>query len=74
MPEKIVIIETERCKGCYLCADACPKGLLEKGNGALNKSGYSTAVLSDGYICIGCLGCALMCPDGAISIYECDES
>ena len=70
MNKKIVVIASEKCKGCYLCVQACPKNTLEKGSGALNKSGYSAAVVLSEPECIGCLGCALMCPDGAITIYE----
>jgi 2-oxoglutarate ferredoxin oxidoreductase subunit delta len=65
-----VIINEDRCKGCYLCVSVCPKKILEKKSDSLNKSGYYAVGLSDGYECVGCLSCAVMCPDGAISIYK----
>jgi len=70
MAKKTVKINTDKCKGCYLCVNACPKDVLEKGSGARNRSGYLAAAVKSEADCIGCLGCALMCPDGAIGIYE----
>ena len=27
-----IVIDRDVCKGCYLCINACPKGLLKKSN------------------------------------------
>lgn len=65
-----VRINTNRCKGCYLCVSVCPKNVLEKDACFLNKSGYYAAKTISEQECVGCISCALMCPDGAISLYR----
>jgi len=67
---KTVIISENKCKGCYLCVDACPRDVLGISPGSLNELGYSAAGVKNGDDCAGCIGCALMCPDGAISVME----
>ena len=27
-----VVIDSEKCKGCYLCVDVCPKKILKIGD------------------------------------------
>ena len=58
----------ERCKGCSLCIDACPKGILKMQSEKLNKSGYYTIECTDQDACTSCTLCAVMCPDCAIEI------
>ena len=36
---KVVILD-DVCKGCYLCASACPKKVLAPAKDKLNKKGY----------------------------------
>jgi len=62
-------IDADKCKGCYLCVNVCPKNILIKNSEALNISGYYAVETIAGYECVGCLSCAMMCPDGAISLY-----
>lgn len=50
-------IKKEWCKGCGICAEFCPKNVLEVQNGKI-------AVVADG--CIKCGLCELRCPDFAI--------
>ena len=61
-------VRTERCKGCGLCADACPKKIVAINKEKRNKAGYFTAECIDDNACIGCAMCAMMCPDCAIVI------
>ena len=61
-------LDFERCKGCALCVDACPKGIVVMQSERLNKSGYYTAAIKDDDACTECALCAVMCPDCAIEI------
>lgn len=56
------------CKGCGLCVEACPKGLLYIDTSSLNAKGYNSAAISDEDACIGCAICARMCPDCIIKV------
>lgn len=64
---KMTVI-TERCKGCGLCADACPKKIVVLQKEKRNKKGYFYAVCTSQEDCISCAMCATMCPDCAIVI------
>jgi 2-oxoglutarate ferredoxin oxidoreductase subunit delta len=64
-----LVLDVERCKGCLLCTEACPKGLLKKGE-AFNKQGYYTVVLIRPGECKGCTLCAEVCPDIAIEVWK----
>jgi len=71
---KKIIIDEEFCKGCGLCAEACPKHLLTIGN-KLNKQGYPLVEIdmSDQEKCISCALCARVCPDVALTINKTDN-
>ncbi len=63
-----VEIDTERCKGCGLCVEACPRGCLVMGK-EFNSQGYAFAVFEPGAKgCSGCGMCMEMCPDMAITV------
>jgi 2-oxoglutarate ferredoxin oxidoreductase subunit delta len=65
-----VVVDIERCKGCELCRDACPKDVLVLGE-MLNAKGYRPVILLDPeHICTGCTLCATVCPDGCITVYR----
>ena len=59
-----VTIDELICKGCGLCARACPKGVLALSRTRLNAKGYHPAELVSPEACI----CARTCPDVAIRI------
>ena len=61
-------IQTEHCKGCGLCVEACPKKILCLDAAAINHKGHTPARMMDESRCTGCGACALMCPDCVISI------
>ncbi len=62
-----VSFREDRCKGCGLCVEVCPKKIVElKKN--LNPKGYHPAGVSDMDKCIGCAFCATICPDCVIKV------
>jgi len=63
-----IIIDTERCKGCGLCVEICPRGSIVISKNS-NKKGYfpAQAINSD---CTGCSMCAIICPDAVIEVYR----
>ena len=63
-----VTFNTDMCKGCGLCVDACPKKCLAIAESKLNQKGYSPAYMQDEEKCIGCAFCATMCPDCIITV------
>ena len=56
------------CKGCGLCADACPLQIVELDQTRITDKGYHPAHCIEPDRCTGCCSCALMCPDVAITI------
>ncbi len=61
------VIETERCKGCGLCVQICPKKVLEISD-KVSAKGYFPAFQARPEDCIHCTLCCIMCPDVAITI------
>jgi len=64
----IITVDSEICKGCSLCVNACPKKIMEIDRSKLNSKGYNPAVCGDMSKCIACAMCAIMCPDSAIKV------
>src|SRR5690606_26393654 len=65
-----VVIDVERCKGCELCREACPKDVLALAED-LNNKGYRPVILLDPHHdCTGCALCATICPDGCITVFR----
>jgi 2-oxoglutarate ferredoxin oxidoreductase subunit delta len=62
-------IDADRCKGCGLCVDVCPKDVLELSD-QVNAKGYFPACQARPEDCIHCALCCTMCPDVAIAIRE----
>ena len=57
-----VVIDSEACKGCDLCIDACPPRVLVMTTHDLNGRGYRYPTLIPGG-CTGCKACSQICPD-----------
>jgi len=62
-------IDQERCKGCLLCMEFCPKQAIILSN-TLNAKGYFVASFETSKECTGCASCAVMCPETAIEVYK----
>jgi 2-oxoglutarate ferredoxin oxidoreductase subunit delta len=60
-----ITIDDKTCKGCLLCVEVCPKGVL-KPSDQINNKGYYTVTVADPDNCTGCAACAQRCPDIAI--------
>lgn len=63
-----LVIDTEACKGCDLCIDACPPRVLEMTTHTFNSRGYRYPVLFEG--CTGCRACSQICPDFVFQVYK----
>ncbi|HPF54598.1 MAG TPA: 4Fe-4S binding protein [Eubacteriales bacterium] len=63
-----VTFAVEYCKGCELCAMACPKKIIALDPHHTNSRGYHPAAVTDMSLCIGCASCARMCPDSVITV------
>lgn len=63
-----VTFQSDLCKGCGLCVDACPKKLIALSSDKINAKGHSPAEITDQEKCIGCAFCATMCPDCVITV------
>jgi NAD-dependent dihydropyrimidine dehydrogenase PreA subunit len=65
----MVEIDSEECKGCGLCIEACPPKCLEVEMG-LNQYGVHPARYR-GEGCTGCGICFYNCPEpGAVTVYR----
>ena len=64
-------VDTNECKGCGLCIEACPPKVMHLSDG-LNHYGYRTATYA-GSGCTGCGICFFACPEpGAITVLRLD--
>jgi 2-oxoglutarate ferredoxin oxidoreductase subunit delta len=65
-----VQIDADRCKGCKLCVDFCPKDVIEMTTERLNAKGVPFAECVRPDQCIGCMSCVVICPDAAIELFR----
>lgn len=65
----IVHVIEERCKGCGICIEFCPRKLLSASKQA-NSKGYFPPEITDTLHCTDCGLCALLCPDFAIYVED----
>ena len=42
-----ITVDENVCKGCGLCADACPKKIIKLSDSKFNKKGYPVAEMTD---------------------------
>ena len=65
-----VVVDVDACKGCELCVEACPPGVLRMTSTARNNQGYLYPELLPG--CIACGLCAKVCPDFVFQVWRFD--
>jgi 2-oxoglutarate ferredoxin oxidoreductase subunit delta len=64
-----IVIDRNKCKGCLLCIQFCPKASL-KVDTKLNARGINPVQWDEQGECVGCAMCAIMCPDCCIEVYK----
>ena len=64
----VLTFKTDKCKGCGLCVEACPKGVLALASVKINVKGHHPVEAVNADACIGCAFCATMCPDCIIKV------
>jgi len=71
MRKEIIIFYSDRCKGCGLCVEYCPKNIIEMSK-TINNSGFFYPIIreEDKDKCTVCKNCAIMCPDSAIEVWK----
>ncbi|MDH4168251.1 MAG: 4Fe-4S dicluster domain-containing protein [Acidimicrobiia bacterium] len=62
------VIDTEACKGCDLCIDACKPDVLVMTTDRTNTRGYRFPELLAG--CTACRACADVCPDFCFQVHR----
>ncbi len=60
--------KTDKCKGCGLCVNFCPRGVLAIATDKINQKGHHPVAAIKEADCIGCAFCATMCPDCIITV------
>jgi 2-oxoglutarate ferredoxin oxidoreductase subunit delta len=67
----LIRVDTDECKGCGLCIEACPPKVIALSE-RLNHYSYRTATYA-GSGCTGCGICFFACPEpGAITVLRLD--
>jgi 2-oxoglutarate ferredoxin oxidoreductase subunit delta len=69
IPRGAVRVNRERCKGCGICIEFCPKQVLER-SATFNAKGYHPPEVKAGAWCVNCHFCEVLCPDFAIHSTE----
>ncbi|NOX48164.1 MAG: ferredoxin family protein [Chlorobi bacterium] len=63
-----IVVDTEKCKGCEVCIDACPTHTIAMSEDVNGKGYHYMQNIYDA--CTGCTNCAIVCPDGVITVYR----
>lgn len=75
MKKGFITIDSEKCKGCYLCVQACPKNVLTISPIANTTGTFFATIKKDNQeSCIACGSCFQICPDTAIEVFELEEN
>ena len=72
LPNYTIQLIRDRCKGCEVCVEFCPRNILEMSTD-FNSKGYHMPRLVENNEfsdCSGCMFCEIVCPEFAIFINE----
>ncbi|OQA14571.1 MAG: 2-oxoglutarate-acceptor oxidoreductase subunit OorD [Chloroflexi bacterium ADurb.Bin360] len=74
VPRGIIYLIPERCKGCRLCLEFCPREVLQEST-EINAKGYHFPEIAPGKDtnCIHCQFCTMICPEFAIFTEEIED-
>jgi 2-oxoglutarate ferredoxin oxidoreductase subunit delta len=67
--EKALFLQKNRCGGCHICVEVCPKKVLEPSSELNTKVQYPPQ-FKEGGECTFCQSCELVCPDFAIYVLQ----
>ena len=67
--QKALFLQKQRCAGCHICIEVCPKQVLEKSD-ELNMKVQYPPKLKEEAECTFCQSCELVCPDFAIYVLK----
>jgi 2-oxoglutarate ferredoxin oxidoreductase subunit delta len=70
---QMLCLQFERCKGCDLCINICPKKVLEKSE-TLNRNVQYPPTISGEKKCTFCKMCQYVCPDFSIYVVSTEEA
>ena len=65
-----IVVDTNRCKGCALCVEACPKDVIALAQKNVNINGYPYVMAVNPDDCIGSASYGIKCKDGRITVYK----
>ena len=71
IPPGQVYLISERCKGCRICIQFCPRNILQEST-MMNAKGYHYPEVVPGMeeSCVHCEFCTMICPEFAIFTLE----
>ncbi|MFX0134419.1 MAG: 4Fe-4S dicluster domain-containing protein [Candidatus Hodarchaeota archaeon] len=67
---KILMLQFDRCKGCNLCIEVCPRKILKMGDQLNKRTQYPPVLINDDAKCTFCQECEINCPDYSIYVVE----
>ncbi|NVM27219.1 MAG: 4Fe-4S dicluster domain-containing protein [Candidatus Helarchaeota archaeon] len=70
--QKALFLQLNRCGGCHICIEVCPKKCLDKSDELNTKVQYPPK-FKEGVECSFCQSCELVCPDFAIYVVPVEE-